>query len=132
MADTYRIGEVAEQLGVSVDTLRRWADQGQIRMTRSKGGQRVVAATELARVLARRSKRAPVGKIVANSARNRFSGVVTRVVKDHAAATVELQAGPHRLVSLITREAVDDLRLRPGMRAVAVVKATSVTIELPE
>jgi molybdopterin-binding protein len=70
--------------------------------------------------------------IVGQSARNRFPGIVTRVIKDTVAAQVEIQAGPHRVVSLLTREAVDELGLVPGMRAIASVKATSVVIELPQ
>ena len=129
MADAYRIGEAAAALGVRPETLRRWEREGRLSVERSAGGQRRISAAELARLLAeRRSAQAPIAQ---TSARNHFPGVVISVTKDRAAATVELQAGPHRIVSLLTREAVDDLGLKPGMHAVASVKATSVMIDLP-
>jgi molybdopterin-binding protein len=90
----------------------------------------LVDGASLAR-LAKPAKRKPADVVVARSARNRFPGIITRVVKDRVAAQVEIQAGPHRLVSLLTREAVDELDLKPGMPAVAVVKATNVGVELP-
>lgn len=124
----YRIGEAAEALGVRVETLRRWERDGRIKMTRTKGGQRMVPASELKRLRAGRRVSEP--KITGQSARNRFAGVVTEVKKDGLVATVEIQAGPHRILALTTREAVDDLRLRPGMRAVAAVKATNVIVEV--
>lgn len=126
-----RIGQAAELLGVSVDTVRRWAADGTLRTTRSGGGQRLVAATELRRLLDARRKAAPQKTIVAQSARNRFPGVVTRVDADRVAAVVEVQAGPHRLVSLLTAEAVRELGLEPGVQVIAVVKATNVMIDLP-
>jgi molybdopterin-binding protein len=128
---TYRIGQAAELLGVSVDTVRRWGDTGRLPMRRTRGGQRMVAGTDLARFaasLAESDDRIPVS---AESARNRFPGIVTRVIKDKAAAQVELQAGPHRFVSLMTREAADDLGLAPGVMVVAAVKSTNVVVELP-
>jgi len=125
----YRIGEAASLLGVRVETIRRWERQGKIRLDRTSGGQRVVPAAEVAKVLAaRRERQAPVA---AGSARNRFAGVITAVEKDRIVATVEILAGPHRVVALTTREAVDELGLRPGVEAVAVVKATNVIVELP-
>lgn len=128
---SYRIGQAAEILGVGVDTLRRWADDGRLRTTRTGGGQRVVNGTELARV-AREFAEAPEPvAFTAQSARNRFPGIVTRVLKDKVVAQVEIQAGPHRVVSLMTREAADELGLAPGVRAVAAVKATNVVVELP-
>jgi molybdopterin-binding protein len=115
---------------VSVDTVRRWADEGRIKVRRTKGGQRLIDGADLARFLA--EQEAPdVGPIVAGSARNRFPGIVTRVVKDKVAAQVEVQAGPHRIVSLMTREAVDELELAPGALVVAAVKATNVVVEVP-
>ena len=117
-------------LGVSVDTVRRMVDDGRLVAARSSGGQRLVDGTSLARLAKPSPPRKPA-VIVGQSARNRFAGIVTRVVKDKVAAQVEIQAGPHRLVSLLTREAVDELDLKPGMPAVAVVKATNVGIELP-
>ncbi len=127
----YRIGQAAELLGVSVDTVRRWADTGRLPMRRTRGGQRTVAGSDLARFaasLAESEERIPVA---AESARNRFPGIVTRVIRDKAAAQVELQAGPHRFVSLITREAADDLQLAPGVMVVAAVKSTNVVVETP-
>jgi molybdopterin-binding protein len=126
-----RVGQAAEMLGVSVETLRRWEADGRIRMTRSEGGQRVVTIDEVTRLLAERRRAATDRPIVAQSARNRFTGVVTRIERDRVAAVVEVMAGPHRLVSLMTAEAVDDLRLRVGDEAVCVVKATNVMVEIP-
>ena len=126
-----RIGQAAEILGVSVDTIRRWAADGTIKTTRSDGGQRLIAAAELRRLLDARRKTAPDRTIVAQSARNRFPGVVTKVEADRVAATVEVQAGPHRLVSLLTAEAVRELGLKPGDQVICVVKATSVMVEVP-
>jgi len=129
MAESYRIGEAAEMLGVRVETLRRWDREGALRTTRTPGGQRRVPADELARLLSERTERTLV---TAQSTRNRFPGIVVAVKKDKVAATVEIVAGPHRILSLITREAVDQLGLKPGMPAVAAVKATNVAIELAE
>lgn len=124
----YRIGQVAELLGVSADTVRRWADSGQLATRRSEGGQRLVNGESLARFLRRRAGAPPGGY---HSARNRFTGIVTNVVKDGVTAQVEIQAGPYRVVSLMTREAADELGLAPGTLAAAVVKATNVAVELP-
>ena len=128
MPGDYRIGEAAAALGVRVETLRRWERDGKLRMSRTSGGQRVVAADEVARLLAERSSRTPIAQA---SQRNRFPGVITEVKRDKLAATVEIQAGPHRILAFITREAVDQMKLKPGMAAVAAVKATNVTVELP-
>jgi len=130
----YRIGQVAELLGVSADTVRRWADAGRLGARRSEGGQRVIEGAALAEFVAglRESSAAERDELVmAQSARNRFAGIVTRVVKDTVMAQVELQAGRYRVVSLMSREAADELRLAPGMLAVAAVKATNVVVELP-
>src|SRR5215218_8500972 len=126
-----RVGQAAEMLGVSVETLRRWEADGRLRMERSEGGQRMVDVEEVARLLAERRRASTDRPIVAQSARNRFVGVVTRIEKDRVAAVVEVMAGPHRLVSLMTAEAVDDLRLEVGAEAVCVVKATNVMVEIP-
>jgi molybdopterin-binding protein len=126
----YRLGQAAKTLGVSVDTVRRMVDDGRLVAVRSKGGQRLIEGESLAAVAKPKRKDRREAE-VRQSARNRFPGIITRVVKDRVAAQVEIQAGPHRLVSLITRDAVDDLDLKPGMRAVAVVKATNVHVELP-
>ena len=124
-----RIGRAAELVGVSVDTLRRWSESGQLRVRRSEGGQRLVDLTEVRRLQKRRRASAPRPGVT-QSARNRFPGIVTRVVKDRVAAAVEVQAGPHRLVSLMTAEAANDLDLRPGIPVVCVVKATNVVVEI--
>jgi molybdopterin-binding protein len=127
----FRIGEAAQLLGVSADTVRRLADEGRLETRRTAGGHRVVDGLSLARVIAEQTGVPEVAAVVAQSARNRFTGIVTRVVKDTVAAQVEIQAGPHRLVSLMTAEAVDDLGLEPGMLAIAAVKATNVVVEVP-
>jgi molybdopterin-binding protein len=127
----FRIGEAAQLLGVSADTVRRLADDGSLETRRTEGGQRVVDGVSLAKLVAAQTTAPEAGAIVAQSARNRFTGIVTRVIKDSVAAQVEIQAGPHRLVSLMTAEAVDDLGLEPGMLAVAAVKATNVVVEVP-
>jgi molybdopterin-binding protein len=128
---TYRIGQAAELLGVSVDTVRRWADAGRLGTRRTHGGQRVVDGAALAEFMTGLRHLPERDEVIAQSARNRFQGIVTRVVKDEIVAKVELQAGPYRVVSLMTREAADELALAPGMLAVAAVKATNVVIELP-
>lgn len=130
-ARIYTIGEAAEMLGVSVDTARRLADAGDLRATRGPGGHRRIAAATLARFIASRRGREAVATASPQSARNRFPGIVTKVVKDTVVASVEIQAGPHRIVSLMTREAADELGLVPGVRAIAIVKATNVVIEAP-
>jgi molybdopterin-binding protein len=124
-----RIGRAAEILGVSIETLRRWEADGRLRTTRTAGGQRVVDLDEVRRVRARSARRERA--IVAQSARNRFEGVVTRVERDRVAAVVEVMSGPHRLVSLMTAEAVDELGLESGKDVVCVVKATNVIVEVP-
>ena len=127
--DTYRIGEAAELLGVRVETLRRWEREGKLKATRTSGGQRMVPATEVARLLATQHER---GRVTAGSVRNRFPGIVTEIKRDELAATVEILAGPHRILAYITREAVDEMGLEPGMRAVATMKATNVMVEMEE
>ncbi len=118
-------------LGVSVETLRRWEAEGRLRMERSEGRQRLVAVGEVSRMLRERRMAATDRPIVAQSARNRFPGIVTRIDRDAVVAAVEVIAGPHRLVSLMTAEAVDDLDLKVGDQAVCVVKATNVIVEIP-
>jgi molybdopterin-binding protein len=127
----FRMGQAADLLGVSVDTLRRWADDGRLRTRRTSGGQRLVDGAALARLSLELASAPEAEAIVGQSARNRFSGIVTRVVKDKVTAQVEIQAGRHRVVSLMTREAADELALAPGVLAVAAVKATNVVVELP-
>ena len=126
----FRMGEAAQLLGVSPDTVRRWADAGRLSTERTGGGHRLVDGIELAR-LAQELAETTDTDGAALSARNRFIGLVTRVVRDGVMAQVELQTGPHRVVSLISAEAVDDLGLEPGVLAVAAVKATNVVIERP-
>jgi molybdopterin-binding protein len=129
MAESYRIGEAAGLLGVRVETLRRWEGEGKIRVTRTEGGQRRVPPEEVARLLAERRDQP---KVTSRSVRNRFPGIVTEVKRDGLAATVEILAGPHRILAFITREAADEMKLEPGMHAVATVKATNVMVEVGE
>jgi molybdopterin-binding protein len=126
-----RVGEAAEMLGVTVETLRRWEADGRLKVRRSRGGQRLIALAEVRRLLIARRRESRERPIVAQSARNRFRGIVTRINKDAVAAVVEVMAGPHRLVSLMTAEAVDELGLKEGDEAVCVVKATNVVVEVP-
>jgi molybdopterin-binding protein len=117
-----RIGAAAAALGVSIDTLRRWEEKGRVRFER-RGQQRYLASAELARLLRERNP----GK--GSSARNRFEGIVVAVKKDEIVAQVELACGPYRVVSLMSREAADELGLEPGSPAKAVIKSTNVVIE---
>ncbi len=130
-AGRVRVGQAADMLGVSVETLRRWETEGRLHMARSTGGQRLVDIDEVSRLLDERRKASTDRPIVAQSARNRFAGVVTRIERDRVAAVVEVIAGPHRLVSLMTAEAVEELNLKVGDEAVCVVKATNVIVEIP-
>ncbi|WP_298455171.1 molybdopterin-binding protein [uncultured Cellulomonas sp.] len=130
----FRIKEAADLFGVSDDTVRRWADSGRITTTTDASGRAVVDGAELARFAAQAARDATqphLGEVAAASARNRFTGLVTRVVKDTVMAQVEIQSGPHRVVSLMSREAADELGLEPGVLAVAAVKATNVSVEIP-
>jgi len=131
MAD-YRIGQAAQLLGVSADTVRRWADAGRVKTTVTKAGRRYLDGTDLARLAVEAGGEHGQAKARGQSARNRFIGLITAVTRDGVAAQVEVQSGPHRFVSLITREAADELELEPGMVAAVVVKATNVGIELPD
>ena len=131
----YRISDAARLLAVSDDTLRRWADAGRVATTTATdgSGRRVVEGAELARLAIEQAAQAEpvvVGPIVAASARNRMTGLVTRVTRDGVMAQVDIQAGPFRLVSLMSREAADELGLEPGVLAVASVKSTNVVVEL--
>ncbi|CAN5267503.1 TOBE domain-containing protein [soil metagenome] len=129
--EVLRVGQAAAVLGVSVDTIRRWDEDGTIRVVRSEGGQRLVPVAEVNRIIAERGSAPAHPPIVASSARNQMAGIVTAVNADAVAAAVEVQAGPFRLVSLMTAESVRDLQLAPGTAVVASVKATSVVIGLP-
>jgi len=127
----FRIGEAARLLGVSDDTLRRWIDQGVIEATSDEVGRKVVDGAALAALAKREASLPDDPSSVARSARNQFVGIVTEVVADTVMAQVEIQSGPHRIVSLMSSEAVRELGLRPGVLAVAVVKATQVIVETP-
>ena len=124
---SYRLGQAARLLGVSVDTVRRHADSGRLKTTRTTGQHRLVDGAQLARFADRLDPEAPDGAL--SSARNRMLGIVTRVKRDKITAQVELRCGAFRVVSLLTREAVDALGLSPGVMAYAVVKATNVVVE---
>ena len=131
-SDTIRIGQAAEILDVGVDTVRRWEAEGRITTVRSAGGQRRVPLSEVRRVLAARRATGRASRpVVAQSSRNRFTGIVTRIERDGVAAVVEVQCGPHRLVSLMTAEAAEELALRVGDEAICAVKATNVVVEVP-
>ncbi len=117
-------------LGVSIETLRRWERDGRVQMARTSGGQRAVPLAEVTRLRDERRRGGVDRPVIAQSARNRFAGVVTRIEKDGVAAVVEIQAGPHRIVSLMTAEAVDELGLTVGDAAIGVVKATNVIVEV--
>ena len=127
---TYKMGQAAELLGVSVDTVRRWADAGRIDTVRTEGGHRLVDGVALARFAVEVASNHPTMPAT-ESARNHFLGLVTDVATDGVMAHVKLQAGPFRISSLISSEAVRELGLEPGMLAVASVKATNVVIEMP-
>jgi molybdopterin-binding protein len=129
----FRIREAAELLGVSDDTVRRWADSGRVATTTDGSGRLCIEGAVLARFateLAESAERPESLPVVCESARNRFVGLVTRVVRDTVMAQVEIQAGPHRIVSLLSREAADELQLEPGVLAVAAVKSTNVVVEV--
>lgn len=132
---TFRIRQAAELLGVSDDTVRRWADSGRLTTTTDSTGRRAVDGAELARFaeeLAYAQGDPEASRlIIRQSARNRLVGLVTRVIRDTVMAQVELQAGPFRIVSLMSREAADDLGLEPGVLAVASIKSTNVVVEIP-
>jgi len=132
---TFRIREAASLLGVSTDTLRRWADGGRIETITDVSGRLAVDGAALARLaqeLAESADRGDGKTAAGHSMRNRLHGLVTRVVRDTVMAQVEIQAGPYRVVSLLSREAADELGLEPGMLVVAAVKATNVSVEIPK
>ena len=120
------LGEAAQAIGVSLDTLRRWDRAGQLKTTRDAGNRRRVPRTEVER-LARRPRRKGTGDAL--SARNRFDGIVRSVEVDGVMGIVEIEAGPFRVVSAITRDAIEELGISEGMEATATVKATSVMVE---
>ena len=126
----FRIGEASELLGVSTDTVRRWVDGGRLAAARDEHGHRVIAGADLA-AFARSLSSEPDERSEHSSARNRMRGIVTNIVKDTVMAQVDIQAGPYRVVSLMSREAVDELDLKVGTLAVAVIKSTTVVVEHP-
>ncbi|MGW4420887.1 TOBE domain-containing protein [Streptosporangium sp. NPDC004631] len=128
---TFRISEAAALLGVSADTVRRWVDTGRLPAQRDDNGHRLISGAELAAFARSQSGRDDQG-CGASSARNRFRGIVTEVIKDTVMAQVEIAAGPFRVVSLMSRRSADELGLEPGVVAVAVVKSTTVVVEVPE
>jgi molybdopterin-binding protein len=128
----FRISDAAALLGVSDDTVRRWADTGRLPTGRDAQGRLIIEGTDLAAFAQGIATAPELGRGVAESARNRFTGLVTKVVKDGVMAQVDLQAGPFRIVSLMSREAADELGLEPGVLAVASVKSTQVVVEVPE
>lgn len=127
-----RISEAATLLGVSDDTLRRWVDQGRLPAVQADNGRMAVEGRELAEFVERMAEAPEPGATVAASARNRMRGIVTRVVKDGVMAQVEMRAGPFRIVSLMSRDAADELGLDIGSVAVASIKSTHVVVEIPE
>ncbi|MBW0114780.1 TOBE domain-containing protein [Pseudonocardia abyssalis] len=127
----FRISEVARLLGVSDDTVRRMVEQGTLPVRRDESNRRVVDGVALAEFTRDHARSVPDPSDVLRSARNRFVGLVTSVVQDTVMAQVEIQCGPHRVVSLMSSEAVEELNLRPGVLAVAVVKSTNVVVETP-
>ena len=130
----FKVSEAAALLGVSDDTVRRWADAGRLTLQRSGSGPSTVDGAQLAALAQELAAESALAEAFPNhkaSTRNRLTGIVTRVTKDGVMAQVELQAGPFRVVSLISREAADELGLEPGSLAVASVKATTVVVEIP-
>ena len=132
---SFRVREAAELLGVSDDTLRRWVDLGRLTASADEAGRQAidgVALAAFAQELAASTDRPEPGPVHSESARNRFVGLVTRVVRDTVMAQVEIQSGGHRIVSLMSREAADELELEPGVLAIAAVKSTNVVVEVPQ
>ena len=128
----FRLAEAATLLGVSTDTLRRWAEAGRIETTRHPSGRQGVEGRVLAAAAQAAAEPTDPGVAAKASARNRLRGIVTKVTRDTVMAQVEMQAGPFRIVSLMSREAADELGLEPGVLAVAAVKSTNVVVEIPE
>ncbi len=132
---TYRISEAAALLGVSDDTVRRWAESGRLPTVKEPGSRLAVDGRVLAEFAVRAAAETAVAggaPVVAESARNRFPGIVTRVTRDGVMAQVEIHSGGNRVVSLMSREAADELGLEPGVMAVAAVKSTNVVVEVPK
>jgi molybdopterin-binding protein len=126
----FRFSEVARLMAVSDDTVRRWVDNGRLASTRDSAGRKVVDGADLAEFAKGQAQSMDDPSRVARSARNKFVGLVTDVTADKVMAQVELQCGPYRVVSLMSTEAVQELKLEPGVLAVAIVKSTSVVVEV--
>jgi molybdopterin-binding protein len=124
---TFHISEAADLLDVSADTVRRWVDSGRLSATRDASGRRLIQGADLAGFMRAGADEDPARRL--SSARNRFRGLVTDITRDRVMASVEIQAGPHRVVSLMSREAADELGLEVGTVATAVVKSTNVVVE---
>ncbi|PJE23464.1 helix-turn-helix domain-containing protein [Mycobacterium paragordonae] len=130
---TLRIKQAAELLGVSDDTVRRWIQQGTLAVEQDESGRKVIAGDVLAEFWRTNAPPPPSNPLsISSSARNRFVGLVTKVITDKVMAQVEMQCGPHTVVSLMSAEAAQELKLQPGSIAVAIVKATNVIVEVPE
>ena len=127
-----RVADAASLLGVSDDTVRRWADQGRLQLTKAEGGRAVVDGAQLAALARELGEQPTADPLSPRSARNSLRGIVTRVLRDTVMAQVELQAGPYRVVSLMSREAADELELEVGTVAHASIKATNVVVELSD
>jgi molybdopterin-binding protein len=128
----FRIGEAANLLGVSDDTVRRWLDSGQLPLEHDRSRRMVIDGAALAVFAQDHARPAPDTSQVGRSARNRFVGLVTNVIADTVMTQIEVQCGPHRVVSLMSTEAARELGLAPGSLAVAIVKSTQVLIEIPD
>ncbi|MFC4948828.1 TOBE domain-containing protein [Pseudonocardia sp. GCM10023141] len=127
----FRISEAARLLGVSDDSVRRYIDQGRLPADRDASHRAVIDGVALAEFARENAHASPDPSAVSRSARNRFVGLVTSVVKDQVMAQVEIQCGPHRVVSLMSAEAASELQLEPGVLAVAIIKSTNVVVETP-
>jgi molybdopterin-binding protein len=127
----FRISEAAHLLGVSDDTVRRWTESGALPVQTDASHRKVVDGAALAAFARDHAHSAPDPSAVQSSARNRLVGLVTSVLTDTVMAQVDVQCGPHRVVSLMSVEAVRDLGLEPGVLAVAVIKSTNVVVEIP-
>ena len=127
--DNLRIGQVANLIAVSTDTVRTWIDEGKIPSSRTSGGHRIIKGADLAKFLTDSNNDPSITTHL--SARNRFLGLVKKVKKDNVMAQIEIQAGGQRIVSLISSEAAEAMKLNPGVIAAAVIKSTNVVVELP-
>ena len=127
----FRIAEAARLLGVSDDTVRRWTDSGSLSVSTDASGRKVIAGPDLASFARASAHATPDPSGVGRSARNRFVGLVTEIVSDKVMSQVEMQCGPHRVVSLMSTEAVEELGLEVGSLAVSVVKASHIIVETP-